>query len=61
MIIEEKKYQCDCSKERYLRGILSLGKEKLTNILKESEIVCNFCKEKYIYTKDEIEKLIKNQ
>ena len=32
MIIEEKKYQCDCSKERYLRGILSLGKEKLTNI-----------------------------
>jgi redox-regulated HSP33 family molecular chaperone len=42
-----------------------LGKEKLTNILKESdkeiEIVCNFCKEKYIYTKDEIEKLIKNQ
>lgn len=61
MIIEEKKYQCDCSKERYLRGILSLGKEKLTNILKEIEIVCNFCKEKYIYTKDEIEKLIKNQ
>lgn len=61
MIIEEKKYQCDCSKERYLRGILSLGKEKITNILKESEIVCNFCKEKYIYTKDEIEKLIKNQ
>ena len=45
---EEKypKYECDCSKERMERALISLGKEELKKIIEEdgkAEIVCHFC------------------
>ena len=55
-------YECDCSRQRFEKGLLSLGKEELETIIKEDEkveIVCQFCNKKYNFSKEELEDLIK--
>lgn len=58
----DARYYCDCSRER-TRGILmSLGKkeiEKLANEQKETEVCCHFCNKKYIFSADELLKMLK--
>lgn len=58
----EARYYCDCSRER-TRGILmSLGKEeieKLAEEQKETEVCCHFCNKKYVFTADELLKMLK--
>ena len=61
---EEKypKYECDCSKERMERALISLGKEELKKIIEEdgkAEIVCHFCNKKYEFNEEELNNLIK--
>lgn len=54
-------YECDCSKEKIEKGLISLGKEELQNIIDTQvkiETVCHFCNQKYVFTKDELAKLI---
>ena len=63
-ILEKKEieYGCDCSRERMEKALMSLGNEelkKLSSEQEETEIVCDFCKKKYIFSKEEIEGLIK--
>ena len=56
-------YECDCSKERFERGLISLGKKELKNIISQdenAEIVCQFCNKKYNFSKEELEKIIEN-
>lgn len=51
------KFECKCSKERFARGLISLGKEEIKEIVKEdkgAEIVCRFCNEKYQYSETEL-------
>ena len=58
---KELKYECTCSKERFERGLLSLGKEELISILNEdhkAEINCNFCNKKYIFSENDLKSLI---
>ena len=53
-------YRCDCSKDRIERGLISLGAQELDNIINtdgHAEIVCNFCKKAYNFSKDDLEKL----
>jgi molecular chaperone Hsp33 len=55
-------YECDCSKEKIERGLISLGKDELQDIINTQvkiETVCHFCNEKYVFTKEELESLIK--
>ena len=55
-------YECNCSRERTDRALISLGKKELTDIYEsdeQTEMTCQFCGRKYTYTKDEILKLIK--
>ena len=55
-------YECNCSRERTDRALISLGKKELTDIYESdepTEMTCQFCGRKYTYTKDEILKLIK--
>lgn len=57
----ELKYECNCSKERFARGLKSLGRIELTNILnedKKAEITCNFCNNKYLFTSSDLEEII---
>ena len=56
-------YQCDCSKEHMTNGLITIGKEELQNIIEtdgQAELVCHFCNEKYHFSKQDLEEVIKN-
>ena len=55
------KYQCDCSRERMERALLSVGREELSKIIEEdgqAELCCHFCNSKYAFTRAELESLL---
>ena len=54
-------FSCRCSRDRSLNAMKMLDKQELKTILKEdgkAELVCEFCKNKYLITYPEIEKMI---
>lgn len=54
-------YECDCSKEKIEKGLISLGKKELQDMIDTKvkiETVCHFCNQKYIFTKEELEKIV---
>ncbi|MCI9000312.1 MAG: Hsp33 family molecular chaperone HslO [Clostridia bacterium] len=54
-------YECDCSKEKIERGLISLGKKELQDMIDTKvniETVCHFCNKKYIFHKEELEEII---
>ena len=54
-------YKCNCHKEKFEEGLISLGKEELEKIKKEDqkiEILCQFCGDQYTFNEEEIDKLI---
>lgn len=55
-------YRCDCSRERVLRALLSIGKKDLEEMIEENkdvEMECHFCGRKYIFTPEELKELVK--
>lgn len=55
------KFVCNCSKERFAEGLVSLGKDEVQKIIEEdhgAEVVCHFCKERYYYTENELQEII---
>ncbi|MBP9478007.1 MAG: Hsp33 family molecular chaperone HslO [Sebaldella sp.] len=62
-ILEESElsYKCNCSSEKYLKGLITLGKEEILNILEEDngqiEVECHFCGKKYIFKEEDFENL----
>jgi len=55
------KFECECNKEKFAEGLVSIGKEDLNKIIEEdgqAEIVCQFCNKKYNFSKYELENLI---
>ena len=62
-IIEKKEvaYRCDCSKERFTRGLLSLGKKELKRMAADNEpieICCHFCNKRYVFSPEEIRAMV---
>ena len=58
----EPVYECECNKERFADGLMTLGKEQLTELIEEDEkaqIQCQFCNKKYNFNKEEIEEILK--
>ena len=56
-------YKCDCSKEKFEKSLITIGKKDLEEILtidKKAEIVCHFCNSKYQYNEKELENILKN-
>ncbi|ONI40905.1 Hsp33 family molecular chaperone [Candidatus Epulonipiscium fishelsonii] len=55
-------FRCDCSKERMEKGLISLGKAELQDIVEDEqedvELVCHFCNEKYNFDKKEIKEIL---
>ena len=54
-------YECDCSRDKFEQGLISIGKEELEKIIKEDEkasIRCQFCNKEYNFTKEELENLL---
>jgi molecular chaperone Hsp33 len=55
------RFSCDCSKERFSRGLISLGQKELESLIEkdeEVETVCRFCNEKYVFTIEEMKELL---
>lgn len=63
-ILEEKdvEYSCNCSADKFHRGLITLGKEQLEDIFKEKDDIeaqCHFCGKKYQFTKKDFEDILK--
>ena len=55
-------FRCNCSKERFARGILSLGAIEIKEMIDENktqETTCHFCGNKYYFTKEDLDDLYK--
>lgn len=55
------KYQCNCSRERMERNLLSLGVKDLEELAadgKEQELICHFCRTKYVFQPSEINNIL---
>lgn len=51
------KYECNCSREKMEKALISIGREELNNILeqdKKAEIVCHFCNKKYEFSEEDL-------
>ena len=58
---QEPRYFCDCSRERFSKGILSLGKKEIAQMIAEdgqAEVVCQFCNRRYLFDAPALEKLL---
>ena len=53
-------FYCRCSKKGFSSGLMSLDKEGLESLVDEpeQEIICQYCSERYIFTREEIETMI---
>ena len=57
----ELHHNCNCSKERFKKGLKSLGKTTLEEILNEDkkiDIKCNFCNTNYHFDENELKEII---
>ena len=51
------KYECNCNKEKFLRGLVGLKKEEVEELFgtqETIETVCDFCNKKYEFTAEEV-------
>lgn len=56
-------FHCDCNKERMERALISVGKKDLKEIAEtdgKAELVCPFCNDKYLFSKEELEEILEN-
>ena len=54
-------YCCDCSKERVEKAVISMGRKEIADMIEENqpvEVVCDFCRTKYVFSPDELLKLL---
>ena len=54
-------YECDCSKQHMAKGLSTIGKAELEDIINndgKTELVCNFCNKKYQFSKKELEEIM---
>lgn len=57
------RYNCDCTRERVERALISLGREELEAMICEdhgAKVDCHFCNKRYIFSEDALKKLLKN-
>ena len=59
---EDVRFKCNCSREKFMGGIVSLGAAEIQAMIdegKDIETVCHYCENKYVFTKEELTKLLK--
>jgi len=64
--IQERKicFYCNCSKQRVENALKLMQKEELISMIEEdkgAEVYCDFCREKYTFTKIELETILKEK
>lgn len=56
------KYDCNCSKERVEKAIVSIGKKDIQEMIDDNkpiEVNCHFCNTNYVFTVEDLKKIIK--
>lgn len=56
------RFYCNCSKERFAKGLISLPKKDMKDMIaegKDIEVNCQFCGKHYIYTTEELKEIDK--
>ncbi len=56
------KYNCDCSRERISKALISIGEKDLREILekdKKASVTCHFCNTVYEFSEKQLEELLK--
>lgn len=58
----EPEYKCYCTKERVEAALMSTGRDELLQMADEgdTEVCCQFCDKKYVFTPSQVRKLAKN-
>jgi molecular chaperone Hsp33 len=54
------RYSCDCTRDKFASGLISLGEKELTEMIEEGHTIeteCHFCKSKYPFTVDDLKDL----
>jgi len=57
----DTRYECDCSRERVERALISMGEKELTQLINEqgqAEVGCQFCGKKRAFTRDQLTELL---
>lgn len=55
-------FSCDCSRERFQRGLISLGPTELSDLITKGEAIetiCRFCNKQYLFSVDEMKGFLK--
>ena len=58
---QDVEFRCNCSKEKFERGLISLGKHEIEDILStdgQADTVCHFCNEHYFFSKEDLEDIL---
>jgi len=61
---EDIRFQCDCSKERFMSALASLPSSDLQEMKDEdhgAEIICQFCQTAYNFDENDLEELIRDK
>lgn len=56
-------YTCDCSRERIIKALISVGEEDLTKMIEEdhgAEVTCHFCNKTYRFDEDELRMMLES-
>lgn len=56
-------FKCNCKREKIENVLQSLGREEIEDMIKEdgkAEVVCHFCNNKYLFSEEDLHKLIDN-
>jgi len=53
------RYHCNCSRERFARSLLTLGKAELQSMSEGIEPVCHYCNKTYTFDRQDIDALLK--
>ena len=54
-------YRCDCTRERFARGLISLGQKELTQLIEEDHgatLDCHFCNKRYRFDETQLRELL---
>lgn len=55
------KWQCDCSRDRIEKALMTIGRNDLEEIIREdgkAELQCHFCRKKYDFSKEDLTRIL---
>ena len=61
---QEVEYKCKCSRARTEGAFASIGDDDLQEMIdsgENQEVVCHFCNERYIFTPEDLKRILKNK